>query len=146
MPRIKLVPLDHYQHRYETMVEVTDLNYGNHLGNDSLVGIIHRARVHFFHQLGVSEKDLGDATTGVVLTDLVVNYKAEGTLFDRLVVESSISELHARGFRMFHRVATKDNRLIALAEAGIIAFDYKKRKLAKLPEYFLSSCAGLMIS
>jgi acyl-CoA thioesterase FadM len=94
----------------------------------------------------VSEKDLGDAKTGIVLTDLVANYKAEGILFDRLVVESSIGEVHARGFRMFHRVSTKDNRLIALAEAGIIAFNYKKRILAKIPEQLLSALAKLMIS
>jgi acyl-CoA thioesterase FadM len=94
----------------------------------------------------VSEKDLGDAKTGIVLTDLVTNYKAEGFLFDRLVVESSIGEVYPKGFRMFHRVSTKDNRLIALAEVGVIGFNYKKRGLAKLPEQFLSSCAKLMVS
>ncbi|MFC1567496.1 hypothetical protein ACFL3R_01495 [Thermodesulfobacteriota bacterium] len=46
MPRIKLDPQERYQHTYETTIEVTDLNYGNHMGNDALVGIIHRARVH----------------------------------------------------------------------------------------------------
>ncbi|HSQ86922.1 MAG TPA: hypothetical protein VLM43_19620 [Desulfobacterales bacterium] len=60
MARVKLTPLDHYQNIYETTVEVTDINYGNHLGNDALVGIIHRARVHFLHRLGASENDLGD--------------------------------------------------------------------------------------
>jgi acyl-CoA thioester hydrolase len=59
MARIKLALLDHYQSIYETAVEVRDLNYGNHLGNDALVGIIHRARVHFLHRLGASENNLG---------------------------------------------------------------------------------------
>jgi len=62
--RIKLVPMDHYQGIYETAVEVTDLNYGNHLGNDALVEIIHRARVHFLHRLGAGENNLGFMKTG----------------------------------------------------------------------------------
>ncbi|MGW8325161.1 MAG: thioesterase family protein, partial [Desulfobacterales bacterium] len=93
MARVKLTPLDHYKNIYETTVEVTDINYGNHLGNDALVGIIHRARVHFLHRLGVSEYDLGDGKTGILLADLIANYKEESFLFDKLSVESSIGEV-----------------------------------------------------
>jgi acyl-CoA thioesterase FadM len=139
MPRIKLDPLGHYQHIYETIIEVTDLNYGNHMGNDALVGIIHRARVHFLHRLGASEKNLGDGKTGILQTDLIINYKGEGLLFDKLIVKSSIGELRPKSFRMFHRIATKQNRLIALAETGIVAFNYHKRNVARLPESFIST-------
>jgi len=143
LPRIKLIPLDRYQHTYNTTVEVTDLTYGNHMGNDSLVGIIHRARVHFLGRFGASEKDLGDGKTGIVVADLVVNYKGQGLLFDPLIVESSIGEVHPRGFRMFHRVSTEQNRLIALAETGIVAFNYQETVLARIPEQFLISLENL---
>jgi acyl-CoA thioesterase FadM len=142
MPRIKLNPQNRYQHIYETTIEVTDLNYGNHMGNDALVGIIHRARVHVLHRLGVSENNLGDGGTGILLTDLVVNYKGEGFLFDELVVESSIGELRPKGFRLFHRIATAQNRLIALAETGIVAFNYHTRKVVPIPEAFVAKIAG----
>ena len=141
MPRIKLDPRDRYQHTYETTIEVTDLNYGNHMGNDALVGIIHRARVHLLHRLGAVENNLGDGKTGILLTDLVVNYKGEGFLFDKLIVESTIGELRPKGFRMFHRITTEQNRLIALAETGIVAFDYHKRKVAQIPEAFVAKIA-----
>jgi len=136
MPRIKLKPRDRYQHIFKATIEVTDLNYGNHMGNDALVGIIHRARVHFLHTLGAAENNLGDGQTGILLTDLVVNYKGEGFLFDKLVVESGIGELRPKGFRMFHRIAAEQNRLIALAETGIVAFNYHTRKVAPIPEAF----------
>ena len=139
MPRIKLDSLGRYQHIYETIIEVTDLNYGNHMGNDALVGIIQRARVHFLHRLGASENNLGDGKTGILLTDLIINYKGEGFLFDKLIVKSSIGELRSKSFRMFHRIDTKQNRLIALAETGIVAFNYHKRKVARLPESFIST-------
>ncbi len=138
MPRIKLNPLARYQHTYETSIEVTDLNYGRHMGNDALVGIIHRARVHFLYRLGAGEDNLGDGKTGILLTDLVVNYKEEGLLFDKIVVESSIGEVRPKGFRIFHRISSDHNRVIALAETGIVGFDYQNRKVAKIPKSFLS--------
>jgi len=136
--RVKLTPLDYYQNIYETAVEITDINYGNHLGNDALVGIIHRARVHFLHRLGASEIDLGDGKTGILLADLIVNYKEEGFLFDKLSVESSIGEVGSKGFRMFHKITAEQGRLIALVEAGFVAFNYQKRKVARVPESFVS--------
>ncbi len=137
MPRIKLDPLNRYQHTYETSIEVTDLNYGNHMGNDALVGIIHRARVRFLYFLGAGENNLGDGKTGILLTDLIVNYKGEGLLFDKIIVDSSIGEIRPKGFRMFHRISGEDSRIIALAETGIVAFDYQKRKVAKIPDSFI---------
>ena len=138
MARVKLIPLEHYQNIYETAVEVTDLNYGNHLGNDALVGIIHRARVHFLHRLGASENDLGDGKTGILMADLIVNYKDESFLFDKLSVESSIGEVRTKGFRMFHKITSEQGRLIALAETGVVAFNYEKRKVARIPKSFVS--------
>ncbi len=143
MPRIKLDPLDRYQHTYETSIEVTDLNYGNHMGNDALVGIIHRARVHFLYQLGASENNLGDGKTGILMTDLIVNYKGEGMLFDRIIVASSIGEVRPKGFRIFYKISIVNKRIIALAETGIVGFDYKKRKVAKIPESFVSKISDL---
>ena len=143
MARIKLTPLDHYQNVYQTAVEVTDLNYGNHLGNDALVGIIHRARVHFLHRLGAGENDLGDGKTGILLADLIFNYIGESFLFDKLDVESSIGELRSKGFRMFHRITVEQDRSIALAEIGIVAFNYRKRKVARIPVSFVSKISEL---
>ena len=143
MARVKLTPLDHYQNFYETIVEVTDLNYGNHLGNDALVGIIHRARVHFLHRLSASEHNLGDGMTGVLLADLIVNYMGESFLFDKLCVESSIGEVRSKGFRMFHRITAPPDRIIALAETGIVAFNYHKRRIAGIPETFVSKISNL---
>ena len=143
MPRIKLNPLDHYPHIYETTIEVTELNYGNHLGNDAVVGILHRARVHFMNHLGFSERNLGDGKTGILLSDLVVNYKGEGFLFDMLIVESGIGELGTKGFRMFHRITTRQNRPIALAETGIVAFNLHERKVVPVPDSFINRITNL---
>ncbi len=36
-------------------VRISDINYGNHLGHDSLVSLLHEARVRFLRHLGYTE-------------------------------------------------------------------------------------------
>ena len=64
MPRIRIKPLDRYPFSINITVRITDLNYGGHLGNDSLLSLIHEARVAFLDSHGLSELDCG----GVSLT------------------------------------------------------------------------------
>ena len=137
MSRIKLDEQPDYKFQYNTTVNTRDLNYANHLGNDSLVGILQDARVAIFQQLGVGELDLGDGQTGIIIGDLVVNFKAEGFLFDKLQVESQIGEITDKSFRIFYKITkVKDNIVLALAETGLVAFDYKAREITRLPVGF----------
>jgi acyl-CoA thioesterase FadM len=141
VPRIKLQEQPFYEFYYEVTVQVRDINYGGHLGNDALVGLIHEARFNLLHRLGLSEKNLGDGQTGIIMADLAVNFKGEGFLLDTLCIESHIgemSEMTLRGFRVFHRVS-KDDLLLALAETGIVAFNYRDRKVASIPDAFLQA-------
>jgi acyl-CoA thioesterase FadM len=135
MPRIKLQEQPAYEFHYEVTVQVRDINYGGHLGNDALVGLLHEARIHLLYQLGLSEKNLGDGQTGLVMADLDVNFIGEGFLLETLCIESHIGEIAGHGFRIFHRI-TKADKLLALAETGLVTFDYAKQKVASLPTSF----------
>ena len=138
MPRIKLVEQTTYKFRCRLEVQPRDVNYGGHLGNDSLVSLVGTARARMFRIIGLSELDLGDGRTGMVMTDLVVNYRSEGFLFDELLVETHPGELARTGFRLFHRVS-RDDKVIALLETGFAAFDYVSRKVAPLPQRFVEA-------
>jgi len=138
MPKIKLKKKDNYEFEYKATLQVTNINYGGHLGNDALVGIIHEARVNLLRTLGCSEFDLGDGKTGIIMSDLGVNYLGEGFMFDDIVVHSNIDEISSASFRIFHHV-TKKEKTIAFAETGIIAFDYNDRRITEVPEVFLVS-------
>lgn len=70
------------------------------------------------------------------MTDLTVNFTAEAFIFDRLTVESGISEISLGSFRANHRVRSGDTQ-IALAECGQAAFDYSARKLSRFPKALL---------
>jgi len=136
MARTKLVEQEVYAFRYRVTLGPRDINYGGHLGNDAVVSLLGTARAVLFHSLGLSTLDLGDAGTGIIMSDLVVNYKATARMFDEITIDTHIGEFVRTGFRVFHRLRKKD-LLIALAEAGMITYNYNLKKAAAVPEKFL---------
>jgi acyl-CoA thioester hydrolase len=143
MPRINLEERPAYAFKMDLSVRVTDLNYGAHLANNALVEILHEARVHLLHQLDCTEHNLGDGQTGIIMGDLVVNFKQEGFLFDKLTVKSHLDEISKRSFRIFYKVC-KNDTVLALAETGIIAFSYQQRRPAPLPQAFLDALSAYL--
>jgi acyl-CoA thioester hydrolase len=135
MPRVKLTEQSTYEFSFPVTLMPRDINYGGHLGNDALVILLGSARVNMLHSMGFSEGDLGDKETGTIMSDLVVNYKAEAFLLDELRIDTHIGEVQPGNFRIFHRIVRNDT-LIALAETGIVVFNYAQRKIGRVPDIF----------
>ncbi len=141
MPRVRLKPLDHYPFSTKIAVRVTDLNYGGHLGNDSLLSLVHEARVAFLASHGFSEIDCG----GVSLTmgDAAIVYQGEAYAGDDLNIEAAAGEPSKSGFRLFYRLTrSSDSQKIALAETGMVCFDYKLKKIMPLPKVVEDICSS----
>ncbi|MBN1277605.1 MAG: acyl-CoA thioesterase [Deltaproteobacteria bacterium] len=138
MPRIRLKPEPVYEFSYHVTLKPRDMNYGGHLGNDTLVTLAGEARAGLFKDLGFSEGDLGDGQMALIMGDLAVNYRAEGFLYDELLIESHVGEITRNSMRIFHRI-TKKGTLVALAETGVLAFDYRKRRIGEIPHVFMES-------
>jgi acyl-CoA thioester hydrolase len=138
MPRIKLSEQEVYEFQFSFKVRPQDVNHAGHVGNDNLISIVGTARAYLFHSMGLSELDLGDRQTGIIISDLVVNYKSEAFLFDELLIDTHIDEIAPKGFRMFHRIS-KDMKLIALVETGFATYNYKTKKTAPIPTSFLNA-------
>jgi len=132
MPKIKLQTLDKYPYSIEIPVRITDINYGGHLGNDSMVSIIHEARFRFVQRFGF--KDEVDA--GIILQDLCIQFKAETFCNDKLTIDIAIGEMSKFSFRMFYK-ATSAGNVVALAETGLVFIDYSTKKLTNVPEKFI---------
>jgi len=58
VPRIKLELPEIMVFSTEIPVRITDINYGGHLGNDSILSIVQEARVRFLNKYNYSEKML----------------------------------------------------------------------------------------
>jgi acyl-CoA thioester hydrolase len=132
MARIKITLPESFPVTAELPVRITDLNYGNHLGNDALVSLLHEARVQFLAHLQLAE--LNPATgQGLIMADLAVEYKGEGFYGDVLRIHMAATDLGKYGFDLVYQVQTTAGREIARAKTGMLCFDYNTRKLMSLP-------------
>jgi YbgC/YbaW family acyl-CoA thioester hydrolase len=113
-------------------VRITDINYGNHLGNDSLVGIIHEARVQWLKDLQFTELNIDG--TGLIMSDLGVEYKNESFYGDMLTVEIYVGEITMVGFDLYYSIKNQNEKLIAKAKTGMVCFDYEHKKVTAIPE------------
>jgi len=139
MSRIKLKPLSHYPFSTEIKVRITDLNYGGHLGNDSLLSLIHEARVAFLNEHGFSELNCGGVATTMI--DAALVYQGQAFAGDVLKFDAAAGEAGRSGIRFFFRVTrASDGEPIALAETGLVCFDYKAQKILPLPEEVKALC------
>ena len=139
MPRLQLKPRDSYSFQTELTVRVTDLNYGGHLGNDSLVSLIHEARCRFLASHQWTEMDCGGVS--LILGDAAIVYQGEAFAGDVLRFDVVAGEPGRCGFRLFFRVTrVSDQAAIGLVENGMISFDYKTRKIQSLPDEVREIC------
>jgi len=133
--KLKLDGVD-FTFRTELTVRITDINYGRHVGNDALLGLLHEARLRFLAHYGFSEEDIGGV--GMLMGDAILQYKAVAFRGDALVVEIGLADVERRTFDLMYRVTRPgDGATIALAKTGMVAFDYATSRPVSLPEVFL---------
>lgn len=137
MGRIKLIIPEHKIFSTEIAVRITDINYGNHVGNDALVSMLHDARMQWLSSLNYTELNIENAA--LIMADLAVEYKAESFYGDVLFIGISIGEITKVSFEIFYEVTTirSDKKiLIAKAKTGMVCYDYEAKKVANIPKRF----------
>jgi acyl-CoA thioester hydrolase len=135
MARIKLEIPQQFLATFHIPVRITDINYGNHMGNDSFVGIIHEARMMWLHQYGFTELNIEGI--GLIMSDLAVEFKSESFYGDQLEVKISASEISRLSFELYYQLSARRNNeriLLANAKTGMICYDYTAKKVAGMPE------------
>lgn len=144
MARVKLAfPDENPLYIARLSLRVSDMNYGNHLGNDRVLAILQDARMQWLQSLGLSELDVGGC--GLIMADAALRFKNEGFYGDKVAICLFAGEPDRFGFELYYRVeAERNGEIIPLAEAktGMVCFDYSQRKVAALPETFRSMLSG----
>ena len=135
MPRIKIdLPTD-FAFTSVIPVRITDLNYGNHVGNDTILSLIHEARVQYLHSLGYGE--LSFAGAGLIMADVGIEYKAELHYGDIVKTSVAAGDISKISFDLYYKLEKEENGktvLVAAAKTGMVCFDYEKKKVTALPE------------
>jgi len=125
-------------------VRISDINYGNHLGNDSVLSIIHEARMQLLAQWGYNELRAGG--NSLIMGDVMIAYKGEAFYGDVLRVNIYAEEVTDRSFDLLYHITTNRNSLevpVAHAKTGMICFDYNDRKIANITEELKSRLASM---
>jgi len=135
MSRIKISMPETILFSTQINVRITDINYGNHLGNDSVLSIAHEARVQFLKSLDYSELDIESA--GIIMNDAAIVYKAEARYGDKLQIDIAVDDFSRKGCDFFYHIKNDKQQTVAIVKTGIIFFDYEKRKPVRIPAEFL---------
>ncbi len=139
MARIRLEIPGHKIFETSITVRITDINYGNHLGNDALVGILHEARVLWLRKDNCTELNIGGV--GLIMSDLAVEYKNESFVGDELTIALFVGEITAMSFELFYQLTNQENKLVAKAKTGMVCYNYHEKKVVPMPTELLSMWA-----
>lgn len=136
MSRIKLTMPETILFSTELSVRITDINYGNHLGNDSVLSLAHEARVRFLNSLGYSEMDV--ESVGIIMTNAAIVYQRESHYGEKLQIDLAINDISKKGCDFYYHLKNSEQQTVALVKTSIVFFDYKKKKTVRIPEGFIS--------
>src|SRR5918993_1908489 len=134
MPRIKLQIEGDVLFRTSLTVRISDINYGNHVGNDAFVSMIHEARVQWLKTKEFSELDVQG--TGLIMSDLIMEFKQESFYGEHLQVELIKGEVSKVSFELYYNIYTTRNgarQLLCKAKTGMVCYNYSEKKVSTIP-------------
>ena len=134
MARIKVELPEHFAFSTIIPVRITDLNYGKHVGNDTILSMIHEARVQYLKQLGYGELDL--AGVGVIMSDVGIEFKSELFYGDEVIASVVAADITKIAFDLYYKLEKRSGDstvLVAVAKTGMVCYDYSKKKVAAIP-------------
>ena len=138
MARIELNLPDNFSFSTDVRVRISDINYGNHLGNDALLSLVHEARLQFLQSRGFSELNIDGC--GLIMTDAVIVYKSQSFYGDLLTILAAVGDVNKYGCDFFYKVIQKKGgKEVARAKTGIIFFNYNRQKMVPVPAAFLNA-------
>jgi len=102
MPKTKLVLPEHFTFTTDIPIRITDLNYGGHVGNDSVLSILHEVRMQFLRHHGYTELDL--AGTGMIMADVTIEFRSEVFYGETLKASVAAAEFSRVGFDVYYKL------------------------------------------
>ena len=135
MARTKIEIPEPFLASFNIPIRIADINYGNHVGNDAFVSIIHESRMQWLQKHGYTE--LSIEGIGLIMSDLAIEFKNESFYGDILKVKISSGEITRVSFDLYYSLSAKRNNeiiLLANARTGMVCYDYAAKKVVAIPE------------
>ena len=135
MARIKIDLPDNFSFSTSIPIRITDINYGGHLGNDTILSLIHEARIQFLKTHDYTEIEFEGV--GMIMSDVGIEFKNELFYGDVVIASVTASDFSKVSFDIYYKLEKiqDDKRvLVVIAKTGMVCFDYKNKKIANVPE------------
>jgi acyl-CoA thioester hydrolase len=111
-------------------IRITDINYGGHAGNDTILSLVHEARMQFLNSAGYTEMNCGG--TGLIMTDAAIEFKKElfyGEVVKVSVVATNFSKISFELFYKMEKQTEAKTILVAKVKTSMVCFDYNAKKV-----------------
>jgi acyl-CoA thioester hydrolase len=146
MSRIKIEFPSQVAYTTEIPIRITDINYGSHVGNDTILSLVHEVRMQWLTHLGYAS-ELAIDGVGLIMVDAGIEFKSELFYGNSIVAQLAIENVSKVGFDVYCKLEKKsDHKLIAVVKTGILCYDYDHRKIARVPERLKSHISKSQLS
>ncbi|MDR3714720.1 MAG: thioesterase family protein [Puia sp.] len=142
MPRIRIELPVHFSFTAAIPIRITDLNYGAHVGNDTVLSLIHEARVQFLAHFGYTELNL--AGVSLIMGDVAIEFKKEIFYGDTVLASVTAADFSRVGFILYYKLEKEEKQetnqgggkrvLLATAQTGMVCYNYELKKVVSVPE------------
>lgn len=135
MNRIKIQLPEQFNFTTQMQIRVTDLNYGGHVGNDTILSLLQEARQQFLQSRGYAE--LSVESFGLIMADAMIEYKKELNHKDAIEIALVATDFDKLGFDIYYRITVLQNseaHLAVRAKTGMMLYDYSAKKKVSLTE------------
>jgi len=131
MARIRIELPETFSFSTKIPIRITDINYGGHVGNDTILTLIHEARVQFLKHFGYEELNIEGVS--LIMSDAIIEFKNELFYGDNITAFVTANNFTRAGFDLFYKLARNETN-IAFAKTGMICYNYDSKKVVSLPE------------
>lgn len=143
MARIKIELPPRFTFKTTIPIRITDVNYGGHVGNDSMLSILHEARLQYLSSLGYSEMDVDGAA--LIMAHVMIDFKKEIFYGDAVNIYVQAGNFTRTGFEIFYKITTQSmgqEILTLTACTGMVCFDYTTRRVKALTPVAIERLQG----
>ena len=142
MSRIKLQLPEQFPFSVNIPIRITDLNYGGHVGNDTILTLIHEARMQYLKSFKYTELELEGAS--LIMSDAGIEFKAELFYGDTITIFVAATNFSKVSFDLYYKVVKDaENTVVALAKTGMVCYDYTYKKVVAVPQILREKLSGI---
>ena len=138
-----------FAHRCEVVVRLSDTDAMGHVNNARYLTYSEIARVAYYEHVIGKPLPFGvhGAEEGMILADIRVAYRSPCFFGETLTVETRTERIGRTSLTQVHRITAPDSRfgpsrLIAVAEAVLVSYDYTAERPIPVPDDWRAAIAA----